>query len=407
MRLSTLSLALSLVSLVGCAKPNAGILSAQNTIIPADLKAQTVTWYQSNQADVAKFKNLPIKSYIDHVIADASNSALKVNGIEVSGVRDYLQRNRALLQAKFAGHETLGAYLKAKKFNPKELAYFEAMLEYIDGEQVQRLMAAQLGANKKSLALDAADTDASGGPFAGGSPAPVPKPTPAPQPVPAPRPAPAPVSPSSGPDSAACDKINKADLGLTIAGLVPYVGRVAALGSLANQAAGIAKGCNGGPGLCDTLVDCNKPVSQMSSMEYAATLGTLAPLPIAGPLSDLRLKDILGDYAFGLEAVKKLHTVRFKYKKDNPLDLPTTQEYTGFIAQELQQVIPPAVVKRPDGFLQVDFLPVHWATVNAVRELAAENAKLRGDVAALKGETAALKKLMCVNYPGEDLCKTP
>jgi len=405
MRLSSISLALFFVSIVGCAKPNsAGLLAAQNTIIPEDLRAQTVTWYQSNQAEIAKFQNLPIKNYIDHVIANATNDALKVNGTEVSGVRDYLQRNRAMLQAKFAGHQTLGAYLKAKKFDPKELAYFEAMLEYIDGAQVQRLMGAQPGSTKKPLALDAVDTAASGGSPA---PAPAPKPSPAPKPVPAPKPAPAPAGPSSGPDSAACDKINKADLGLTIAGLVPYVGRVASVGSLANQAAGIAKGCSGGPGLCDTLVDCNKPVSQMSSIEYAATLGTLMPLPVAGPLSDRRLKDILGDYTYGLDAVKKLHTVRFKYKKDNPLDLPTTPEYTGFIAQELQQVIPQAVVKRPDGFLQVDFLPVHWATVNAVKELAAENAKLRGDVAALKGETAALKKLLCLNYSGDELCKTP
>ena len=339
------------------------------------------------------------------MIAESSNAAINVNGTEVSGVRDYLQRNRALLQAKFAGHETLGAYLKAKNFDPKELAYFEAMLEFIDGGQAQRLMAAQLGANNKALALDGADTDASGGPFAGDSPAT--KPAPAPKPVPVPKPVPAPASPSSGLGSAACDKINKADLGLTIAGLVPYVGRIATVGGFANQAAGLAKGCNGGPGFCDTLVDCNKPVSQMSSIEYAGTLGTLMPLPVSGPLSDLRLKDILGDYTFGLDAVKKLHTVRFKYKKDNPLDLPTAPEHTGFIAQELQQVIPQAVVKRPDGFLQVDFLPVHWAAINAVKELAAENAKLRGDVAALKGETAALKKLLCANYSGEDLCKTP
>ena len=143
MRLPVFSLTLTLVFLVSCAKPNtAGILAAQRTITSADLRAQTVTWYQNNQAEIAKFQNLPIKNYIDHVIAESSNAAINVNGTEVSGVRDYLQRNRALLQAKFAGHETLGAYLKAKNFDPKELAYFEAMLEFIDGGQAQRLMAA-------------------------------------------------------------------------------------------------------------------------------------------------------------------------------------------------------------------------------------------------------------------------
>ena len=45
--------------------------------------------------------------------------------------------------------------------------------------------------------------------------------------------------------------------------------------------------------------------------------------------SDIRLKDVEGDYEYGLAEVKKLHTIRFRYKKDNPLNLPYEQDHTG------------------------------------------------------------------------------
>ena len=96
------------------------------------------------------------------------------------------------------------------------------------------------------------------------------------------------------------------------------------------------------------------------------------------------MKTIEGDYEYGLNEIKKLHTVRFKYKDGNALKLPTDQEHTGFIAQEVQEVIPDAVIHRPDGYLELNVDPIHWATVNAVQQLAAENERLKTDSAILK-----------------------
>ena len=101
-------------------------------------------------------------------------------------------------------------------------------------------------------------------------------------------------------------------------------------------------------------------------------------------ISDIRMKTIEGDYEYGLNEIKKLHTVRFKYKDGNALKLPTDQEHTGFIAQEVQEVIPDAVIHRPDGYLELNVDPIHWATVNAVQQLAAENERLKTDSAILK-----------------------
>lgn len=85
--------------------------------------------------------------------------------------------------------------------------------------------------------------------------------------------------------------------------------------------------------------------------------------------SDIRLKDVHGDYEYGLKDVLKLHTIRFNYKKNNPLGLESNVPMTGFIAQEVQKVIPDAVKTRPDGYLELNVDPIHWAVVNSVKEL--------------------------------------
>ncbi len=121
-------------------------------------------------------------------------------------------------------------------------------------------------------------------------------------------------------------------------------------------------------------------------------------------ISDFRLKDIESDYEYGLEEIKKLHTIRFKYKKDNPLNLPYDDTHTGFIAQEVQKVIPDAVITRPDGYLELNVDPIHWATVNAVKQLSEQNEQLKDRAAKAEAETAQLKKAICGKFPDLDVC---
>ena len=75
--------------------------------------------------------------------------------------------------------------------------------------------------------------------------------------------------------------------------------------------------------------------------------------------------------------------------------------------------------ERKDGYLEVNFLPVHWATVNAIKELAADKDRLHGEslaakaradeadaaIAKVKAESAMLKALVCSKFPGEKACK--
>jgi predicted metal-dependent TIM-barrel fold hydrolase len=98
---------------------------------------------------------------------------------------------------------------------------------------------------------------------------------------------------------------------------------------------------------------------------------------------------------------------------------------TGFIAQEVQEVIPDAVKQRADGYLELNVDPIHWATVNAVKELAAENLLLkervdkaeaqiqevRAEALRMKEratnaevETAEIKRAICSKIPDLSFC---
>ena len=93
--------------------------------------------------------------------------------------------------------------------------------------------------------------------------------------------------------------------------------------------------------------------------------------------SDARLKDVGGNFTPGLAALEKIKPVHYHYKTDNALSLPSQPEYIGVVAQQLQQAVPEAVQTNSSGYLTVNNDPVLWTTVNAVKELQAENAELK------------------------------
>jgi hypothetical protein len=103
-----------------------------------------------------------------------------------------------------------------------------------------------------------------------------------------------------------------------------------------------------------------------------------------GVFSDERLKDIKGGYTRGLHAVMGLRPVRFSYKKDNALALPSNSENIGFSAQELQKVVPEAVTKNANGYLTMHSDPILWAMVNAIQEQQREIASLKAQVQKLR-----------------------
>ena len=115
--------------------------------------------------------------------------------------------------------------------------------------------------------------------------------------------------------------------------------------------------------------------------------------------SDIRLKDVQGNYEHGLEEISKLQPIVYSYKEGNPLGLPSDLQKVGFSAQEVQKYIPEAVIERKDGYLELNVDPIHWAVVNAFKELKAENNALKTQLEKLKSDQKALQNSLCSDYP--------
>jgi len=95
--------------------------------------------------------------------------------------------------------------------------------------------------------------------------------------------------------------------------------------------------------------------------------------------SDSRIKDIHGNYLKGLKEIIALRPVSFSYRKDNSLKLPDDQEYAGLVAQDVQNIFPEAISEGTDGYLQLDNNSINIALINAIRELKAENDRLKSE----------------------------
>lgn len=140
-------------------------------------------------------------------------------------------------------------------------------------------------------------------------------------------------------------------------------------------------------------------------------------------ISDERLKTVGENYSHGLSEILKLNTVRFRYKDIPEMSLDSKDEHIGFIAQEVQEVIPEAVSLREDGYLELNVDPIHWASINAIQELDEkinENKKIfklmseglvekvsenSREIAQLKEENKAMKEVLCELKPNAQFCK--
>jgi hypothetical protein len=115
--------------------------------------------------------------------------------------------------------------------------------------------------------------------------------------------------------------------------------------------------------------------------------------------SDIRLKDIHGQYIRGLKDILQLQPVIYSYKVGNELKLPSTSEYVGFIAQDVQKVFPETVTETPCGFLEFDMHAVNVAVINAIKELKAENDRLKSDNEQLNTRLKKIEAL--IDYRAE------
>ena len=80
-------------------------------------------------------------------------------------------------------------------------------------------------------------------------------------------------------------------------------------------------------------------------------------------MSDKRLKENIRSARYGLNEVRKINVYNFNYKND--LKTPKI----GVIAQEVQKIIPEAIIKMENGYLTVIFDWILYPMVNAIQEI--------------------------------------
>jgi hypothetical protein len=87
-----------------------------------------------------------------------------------------------------------------------------------------------------------------------------------------------------------------------------------------------------------------------------------------GTFSDRRLKTVGDGFNAGLSEILKLSPVHYRYKEENAMGIRDHDEHVGFVAQDVQKVIPEAVSENNKGYLLVNNDPILWAMLNAIKQ---------------------------------------
>lgn len=148
---------------------------------------------------------------------------------------------------------------------------------------------------------------------------------------------------------------------------------------------------NGNVGIGNTSPGQKLDVAGTIRQSGCTTAGTLSTNASGDIIctSDARLKNVLGEYAGGLNAIVQIVPKRFTYKPtaSNPVE---TFVHAGFIAQEVRTTIPQAVALQRNGYYSLDTTAILAASVNAIKELKASNDRQAAELARLRAQNAAI-----------------
>ncbi|NVK86272.1 MAG: tail fiber domain-containing protein [Cytophagia bacterium] len=104
--------------------------------------------------------------------------------------------------------------------------------------------------------------------------------------------------------------------------------------------------------------------------------------------SDARLKKNVTTLTSGLSMVNRLRGVRYNWKDES-----RPEAKIGFIAQEIEEVLPELVVTKADGFKAVNYAEMTAVLVEAVKELSAQVDALKAENSTLKAEASKVEAM--------------
>lgn len=104
--------------------------------------------------------------------------------------------------------------------------------------------------------------------------------------------------------------------------------------------------------------------------------------------SDARLKKNVTTLTSGLSMVNRLRGVRYNWKDESK-----PQAKIGFIAQEVEEILPELVVTKEDGFKAVNYAEMTAVLVEAVKELSTQVEALKAENSTLKAEASKVEAM--------------
>lgn len=136
----------------------------------------------------------------------------------------------------------------------------------------------------------------------------------------------------------------------------------------------------------------NVGIGTDSPSEKLHVAGNICYTGSIGACSDARYKKDVTEIDAALETVMQMRGVSYKWKQDKyPEQEFDEQTHIGFIAQELQELLPSVVMTDRDGYMSVDYSRLTPLLVEAVKELKAENDRLSSELSEIK---ALLRELI-------------
>jgi Chaperone of endosialidase len=135
-------------------------------------------------------------------------------------------------------------------------------------------------------------------------------------------------------------------------------------------------------------INNTNPVYELDVKGQINASGSVRSAAIA-LISDQRFKKEIVSFNNGLEIIRQLKPVNYKFNTEDfkdRYDFDSRLQY-GFIAQDLEKVIPSSVVEFQDGYKGVNYIMIIPILTNAIKTMDTE-------LQALKGENAAMKRAL-------------
>ena len=168
---------------------------------------------------------------------------------------------------------------------------------------------------------------------------------------------------------------------------------------------GSISGVNGATAMTDVGIGVTQPARRLDVngiIRVGSTTGTIGCIEdrdgtvIAGTCSsDVRFKKNITPFGSVLNKFSRLQPVNYFWRKDEFADqkFGDRQSY-GLIAQDVEQLFPELVATDEQGFKMVNYTKLPLLTIQAVKELKAENDALKAELEEQKKELEELKNFV-------------